>query len=159
MVPISPKEREAVHRELRSCEDKKATISREIGELMGSSGSFAAKTPGYSDAEDAMRMTETKIAQLKSLLAETTPIESVDDLDATRVGVYSAVTVEDGIGELSRYYICHFSSSHGPDGFTSITPKAPIAVALMGKAAGETGELILKQRRKRLKIVDVEPYV
>jgi len=79
-IPISPLETEIIKKELDKCHQEKLVLGKQLGKIMSTSGSYATKTPGYSETEDTIRIVEEKIDQYNKILNQTTLIKDISVL-------------------------------------------------------------------------------
>lgn len=153
--PISIREFEEIREEIRGLEVEKRRLGRQLGEIMSTSGSFASKTPGFSETEDQIRVADHKLAALRDLLASTDLIRDASRLARGIVGLYSAIVVEGDDGLELRYYICHRSAPPSLHTHMLVTPRAPIALALLGHQVGDTVQVQLPGSERELVIKDL----
>ncbi|MCL4492764.1 MAG: GreA/GreB family elongation factor [Nitrospirae bacterium] len=158
-LPISRLEYNNLTEELNKCQQEKLMRGKQLGDIMSNSGSFATKTPGYSETENVIRVLDAKIEQYKELLNATIQIAGVEELQTERIGVYSKVIAEDENGTLKRYYICHLPSANDSRDFLAVTPRSPVGRALMGKMAGDVIDLVLPRGKVELTIMSHESAV
>ena len=155
-IPISTIELQAIRSEIGDLEKRKARLGHQLGEIMSSSGSFAAKTPGFSDTEDQIRIIDIKLDTLRQLLVNTYEVRSIRDLPEDRIGLYCKVTASDQNDQPRVYYICHKPESHPPTALIAVTPRSPLGNALMGKEVGDCVEITLPSGKLELKVLDFE---
>lgn len=152
-MPILPQEYYSLTEELKRCQRDKISLGKKLGEVMSTSGSFASKTPGYTETENALGVINSKIGQILSILHETDLIKTVGDLSSEKIGVYSRVIVEDQNGDEKKYYICHLPNICQINGYLAVSPRSPVGQVLMGRMDGETVELLLPKGKIALTII------
>ena len=155
-LPISQRELEEVRTEVKDLQLLRVQLGRQLGEIMSSSGSYAAKTPGFPETEDRIRVVERTLGTLQQLLATTEPVRSAADLPHSRIGLYSKIIARGDDGQERRYYICHRSSPSSLVGFQAVTPSSPIGQALLGRAVGDVVEVALPRGTLELLLSSVE---
>jgi len=151
-IPISPLEISIVRKELDKCRQDKSALGKKLGKIMSTSGSFATKTPGYSETEDTIRVVEGKISQYNQILNNTTLIKDVNTLPNDNIGIYSKVVAKDENGKLKKYYICHVLNNSIKDALV-VTPKSPIGMALIGKKNNDVIQIVLPKGEIKLTIM------
>lgn len=154
--PISPSELSIIKKELNKCQTEKLALGRKLGKLMATSGSFAAKTPGYSEIENVIRVFEGKIEQYSQILNYSILIKGINDLPKDRISIYSKVVAEDTNGDLKRYYICHLPSNSNIKNAIAVTPRSPIGMALIGKRCDDAIQVVLPKGKIELTILSHE---
>lgn len=155
-LPISPHELDNVKQEINKCQEEKIARGKELGAIMSTSGSFSAKTPGYTETENVIRVLDAKIEQLTQILASTMPIRGIEELSIDRIGVYSRVTAEDNLGNSKKYYICHLPGIRNSKEFIAVTPRSPVGKSLLGKSSGDEIEIILPRGKTEVTIISHE---
>ncbi len=158
-LPISLLELACLRDELTRCQKEKMARGKKLGEIMSTSGSFATKTPGYTETENEIRVLDTRIAELSTIIGSTIPVSTVEELPTDRIGVYSRITVENREGELKRYYICHLPNTVSATNYFPVTPRSPVGKALMGKEVGDVVELVLPRGKIELDIISFENHI
>ncbi len=107
----------------------------------------------YDAARDEQAKNESKILELESLVANA---EIVDEalIDTSIVSVGSAVEVEDVASKVKTVY--HIVGTNEADPRNGkISDVCPIGLAIVGKKAGDTAQVILPKGTKTLKILSV----
>ncbi len=155
-TPISKVEADTARLKIKELENKKSHLGRELGKIMSSSGSFAAKTPGFPETEDQIRAIDGKLGILLELLRRTRVVNSTDELTGDAIGLYSKVVARDQNNREKVYYICHRPESYPQTMVTLVTPGSPIGQALIGEKIGDVVEISLPSADLQLEIVEYE---
>jgi transcription elongation factor GreA len=107
----------------------------------------------YHDAKNDQAHLETKIARLREKIADAVIVEEEQAGPAGVVGFGSTVVVRDDEGAEKTWTIV---SSHEADAKEGrLSAESPVAVALLGRPAGEQVAVSLPRGTRTLKIVSV----
>jgi transcription elongation factor GreA len=106
----------------------------------------------YHDAKNDQAHLETKIARLREKIADALVVEE-DSAAAGVVGFGSTVVVRDAEGTERTWRIV--SSHDAAPGDGRLSAESPVAVALLGRAAGEQASVSLPKGRRTLTVVSV----
>jgi transcription elongation factor GreA len=106
----------------------------------------------YHDAKNDQAHLETKIARLREKIADALVVEE-DSAAAGVVGFGSTVVVRDADGTERTWRIV--SSHDAAPGDGRLSAESPVAVALLGRAAGEQASVSLPKGRRTLTVVSV----
>jgi len=158
---ISQYEYDYMKRRAKELEQEKQAALKKLGEILDTSGSFAAKTPGYLETEDKVYYLDKKISALNELIINAKIIEKVDDLASDVVTIYSLVEISDQ-GENKKYYIQYHRDTPLPAGIRdakSISFDSPLAAALSGSSSGQTVEVKFPNQTKELTIINIKKIV
>ncbi len=127
---------------------KRPEIAQKIGRA-ADDGDLSENGAYHQAKEDQGRL-EGQIAELEAILRHAEIAVDTGDL----AGIGKTVTVVDESGAEKSYRLV---SSHEVDATTgSISDQSPIGAALMGKQAGDTVEVQLPARTRKLTIKSVE---
>src|SRR5882724_11733317 len=106
----------------------------------------------YHDAKNDQAHLETKIARLREKIADALVVEE-DAAAAGVVGFGSTVVVRDADGSERTWRIV--SSHDASPGDGRLSAESPVAVALLGRAAGDQTSVSLPKGRRTLTVVSV----
>jgi transcription elongation factor GreA len=106
----------------------------------------------YHDAKNDQAHLETKIARLREKIADALVVEE-DAAAAGVVGFGSTVVVRDDDGVERTWRIV--SSHDAAPGAGRLSAESPVAVALLGRAAGDQASVSLPKGRRTLTVVSV----
>jgi transcription elongation factor GreA len=106
----------------------------------------------YHDAKNDQAHLETKIARLREKIADALVVEE-DAAAAGVVGFGSTVVVRDADGIERTWRIV--SSHDAAPGDGRLSAESPVAVALLGRAAGEQAAVSLPNGKRMLTVVSV----
>jgi len=97
-----------------------------------------------------------RIEELRVAVGETRAWEPASPRAGAAVSIGALVEVEDEAGVHTFFLAPHGGGLRLGDGAVQVvTPKSPIGRALLGKAEGDTGELVVEGRVRELGIVSV----
>ena len=106
----------------------------------------------YHDAKNDQAHLETKIARLREKIADAVVVEE-DAAGAGVVGFGSTVVVRDQEGVERTWRIV--SSHDAAPGDGRLSAESPVAVALLGRAAGDQASVALPRGKRTLTVVSV----
>ncbi|TSD02742.1 MAG: transcription elongation factor GreA [Parcubacteria group bacterium Athens0714_26] len=154
---ISQKEYDIFQKKLDILGKNRERLSKKLGQIMETSGSFASKTPGFNEAEDELKITNKRIKEIKDFLNQTKIIKDILELSHDEITIYSLVYTEDlNTKEKLNYYIQHdFSDSKNAD-YKIVTPGSPVGKVLIGKKVGDIIETKLPQKNLKLNIIEIK---
>jgi len=144
---------------LKRLEKKKITLGKILGQIMDGSGSFAAKTPGFSETEDQLAVIEKQINDLNRIISRAKIISDISELNKEKITVYTLVTVLDIDNNVELQYFIQYQITADLDKQKHIsiaTPFSPIGKALLGKKIGEEIEIVLPNKKSHLRILRFE---
>jgi transcription elongation factor GreA len=107
----------------------------------------------YHDAKNDQAHLETKIARLRERIAHAVVVEEPDGAERGVVGLGSTVVVRDEEGDEKTWRIV--SSHDGAPREGKLSVESPVAVALLGRASGESVSVPLPSGVRRLTVVSV----
>jgi transcription elongation factor GreA len=107
----------------------------------------------YHDAKNEQAHLETKIARLREKIAHAVVVEDAAGSPAGVVGLGSTVVVRDEAGEERTWRIV--SSNEGAPGEGRLSAESPIAVALLGRAQGESVSVALPKGERTYTLLSV----
>jgi transcription elongation factor GreA len=107
----------------------------------------------YHDAKNDQAHLETKIARLRERIADAVVVEEEPAGAGGVVGFGSTVVVRDTDGVERTWRIV--SSHDAAPGEGRLSAESPVAVALLGRAAGEEVQVSLPRGRRTLSILSV----
>jgi transcription elongation factor GreA len=107
----------------------------------------------YHDAKNEQAHLETKIARLRERIAAAVVVEDGASSGGL-VAFGSSVRVRDGDGAEQTWRIVSSHDAAPAEG--KLSAESPVAVALMGKAAGETTSVALPRGTRELTILSVD---
>jgi transcription elongation factor GreA len=105
----------------------------------------------YHDAKNDQAHLETKIARLREKIADAVIVEDAAGGDVVGFGSTVVVREEDGTERTWRIV----SSRDASPGEGRLSAESPVAVALLGRAAGEEIAVSLPRGRRSMRIVSV----
>ena len=112
-----------------------------------------SETAEYDAAKEAQGKLETKIAELKAMLAEAKIIDT-SKVQTDTVQILSKVELKNvKTGQLMKYQIVSESEANLREGKISIG--TPIAKGLLGKKAGEVAQITIPQGVIELEVVSI----
>jgi len=107
----------------------------------------------YHDAKNDQAHLETKIARLREKIADAVVVAEEQSAPGGVVGFGSTVVVRDPDGVERTWQIV--SSHDAAPGEGRLSAESPVAVALLGRAAGEQVSVSLPKGRRTLSILSV----
>jgi transcription elongation factor GreA len=107
----------------------------------------------YHDAKNEQAHLETKIARLREKIADAVVVQDEQAAPAGVVAFGSTVVVRDPDGVERTWQIV--SSHDAAPGEGRLSAESPVAVALLGRAAGEQVSVALPRGKRTLSIVSV----
>jgi transcription elongation factor GreA len=107
----------------------------------------------YHDAKNDQAHLETKIARLREKIADAVVVEEERPGDGGVVGFGSTVVVREPDGVERTWRIV--SSHDAAPGEGRLSAESPVAVALLGRAAGEQVSVSLPKGKRTLSILSV----
>jgi transcription elongation factor GreA len=107
----------------------------------------------YHDAKNEQAHLETKIARLRERIAAAVIVEDVSGGDGEIVGFGSSVHVRDDDGVEQTWQIVSSHDAAPSEGRLSVD--SPVAVALLGRSAGEKASVALPKGTRELTILSV----
>jgi transcription elongation factor GreA len=108
----------------------------------------------YHDAKNEQAHLETKIARLREKITAAVIVEAKSAAASGRVAFGSSVNVRDQDGREQTWKIVSSHDASPTDGRLSV--ESPVAVALLGRAPGETAAVLLPRGSRQLTIVSVD---
>jgi transcription elongation factor GreA len=108
----------------------------------------------YHDAKNEQAHLETKIARLRERIAAAVVVEDVSSKPGGVVGFGSSVCVRDQNGVEQTWQIV--SSHDAAPAQGRLSAESPVAVALLGRATGETMSVALPKGSRELTILSVD---
>ena len=109
----------------------------------------------YHDAKNEQAHLETKIARLREkITAAVVVVEAVPAAGGGRVGFGSSVRVRDQDGAEQTWKIVSSHDASPTEGRLSV--ESPVAVALLGRAPGETASVLLPRGTRQLTVLSVD---
>jgi transcription elongation factor GreA len=108
----------------------------------------------YHDAKNEQAHLETKIARLREKITAAVVVEATPAAASGQVGFGSSVLVRDQDGAEQTWKIVSSHDASPSDGRLSV--ESPVAVALLGRAPGETTSVLLPRGSRKLTIVSVD---
>jgi transcription elongation factor GreA len=142
---------------LRELEDELAALEgegrREVAERISTAREWGdlKENAEYHAAKNDQAHLETKIARLRERIAAAVLVEGSSDADVVSFGGTVRVRDENGAEHTWRIVSSHEASP--ADGRLSV--ESPVAVALLGRAAGEQVTVSLPTRERSLTILGV----
>lgn len=106
----------------------------------------------YKAALERQQFVQARLGQLRQRLSKLSQID-VEQIDRDKVGLGSAVVVEDERTGAREQYNLVFGDADFEEGHVSMA--SPIGRALVGKGVGETAVLKLPTMIRRLKVIDI----
>lgn len=148
---LSRKNYEKMRLELENLKKIKAQLSEEIGEAARQGD--LKENAEYAAAKEKQAETLAKINELEIRLRN---CEITDDInvDRTEIRIGATVTLEDEKGKQITYTLVGSMESNPDQGLLSV--KAPMAMAMLGKKAGESFDLVLPRAKRKFKVVKLE---
>ena len=107
----------------------------------------------YHDAKNEQAHLETKIARLREKIADAVIVTEVPSGTGGVVGFGSTVVVRDPDGQERTWRIV--SSHDAAPGEGRLSAESPVAVALLGRAAGENAAVSTPKGKRTLTVVSV----
>jgi transcription elongation factor GreA len=120
-------------------------VAREWGDLKENSE--------YHDAKNEQAHLETKIARLREKIAHAVVVEDSGGSSAGVVGLGSTVVVRDDAGEERTWRIV--SSNEAAPGEGRLSAESPVAVALLGRAQGDSVSVVLPRGERTYTLLSV----
>jgi transcription elongation factor GreA len=108
----------------------------------------------YHDAKNEQAHLETKIARLREKITAAVVVEATPAAASGQVGFGSSVLVRDQDGAEQTWKIVSSHDASPSEGRLSV--ESPVAVALLGRAPGETTSVLLPRGSRKLTIVSVD---
>jgi transcription elongation factor GreA len=108
----------------------------------------------YHDAKNEQAHLETKIARLREKISAAVVVEATPAAASGQVGFGSSVLVRDQDGAEQTWKIVSSHDASPAEGRLSV--ESPVAVALLGRAPGETTSVLLPRGSRKLTIVSVD---
>jgi transcription elongation factor GreA len=143
---------EALKAELEALEDagrreiaERIKTAREWGDLKENSE--------YHDAKNDQAHLETKIARLREKIAQAVVVEEASTSADGKVGFGSTVVVRDDGGAEKTWRIVSSHDASPGDGLLSA--ESPVAVALLGRKAGEEFSVSLPRGKRKMTVLSV----
>jgi len=107
----------------------------------------------YHDAKNDQAHLETKIARLREKIADAVVVQEQDGRAGDVVGFGSTVVVRDPDGVERTWQIVSSHDAAPAEG--RLSAESPVAVALLGRAAGEQVSVSLPRGKRTLSILSV----
>ncbi len=107
----------------------------------------------YHDAKNDQAHLETRIARLREKIAQAVVVEEDDTREQGVVGLGSTVVVRDGDGAEHTWRIVSSHDASPREGRLSV--ESPMALALLGRAAGEHTSVTLPRGTRALTLLSV----
>jgi transcription elongation factor GreA len=107
----------------------------------------------YHDAKNEQAHLETKIARLREKISAAVVVEGKPDGRADVVGFGSTVVVRDDAGGEQTWQIVSSHDASPREG--RLSAESPVALALMGRTAGEQAAVTLPKGKRTLTVVSV----
>ncbi len=143
---------EALHVELAALEGEgrreiaeRIRLAREWGDLKENSE--------YHDAKNDQAHLETKIARLRDRIAGAVIVDEDASAGQGVVGFGSTVVVRDDAGSEKTWHIVSSRDASPREG--RLSAESPVAVALLGRAAGEAVSVSLPHGRRTLTVLRI----
>jgi len=153
---ISQKEYDDFAKKLTALKIKKNRLSKFLGKIMGTSGSFTSKTPGFSDTENQLHDLDKKISTIEVFLSQSIILKNEAELDVNKITIYSLVSVFDkDKNKKIKYYIQHNLSEEKESDYQVITLTSPIGKSLIDKKIGDQINIKLSDSTLHLEILDI----
>jgi transcription elongation factor GreA len=108
----------------------------------------------YHDAKNEQAHLETKIARLREKITAAVVVEAAPPAAGGQVGFGSSVHVRDQTGAEQTWKIVSSHDASPTEGRLSV--ESPVAVALLGRAPGETTSVLLPRGSRQLTILSVD---
>jgi transcription elongation factor GreA len=108
----------------------------------------------YHDAKNEQAHLETKIARLREKITAAVVVEAAPAAASGQVGFGSSVLVRDQDGAEQTWKIVSSHDASPSEGRLSV--ESPVAVALLGRAPGETASVLLPRGSRKLTVVSVD---
>jgi transcription elongation factor GreA len=108
----------------------------------------------YHDAKNEQAHLETKIARLREKITAAVVVEATPAAASGQVGFGSSVLVRDQDGAEQTWKIVSSHDASPSEGRLSV--ESPVAVALLGRAPGETTSVLLPRGSRKLTVVSVD---
>jgi transcription elongation factor GreA len=108
----------------------------------------------YHDAKNEQAHLETKIARLREKITAAVVVEATPAAASGQVGFGSSVLVRDQDGAEQTWKIVSSHDASPSEGRLSV--ESPVAVALLGRAPGETASVLLPRGSRKLTVVSVD---
>jgi transcription elongation factor GreA len=108
----------------------------------------------YHDAKNEQAHLETKIARLREKITAAVVVEAAPAAAGGQVGFGSSVLVRDQDGAEQTWTIVSSHDASPAEGRLSV--ESPVAVALLGRAPGETASVLLPRGSRKLTVVSVD---
>jgi|ERR1700726_4772695 len=143
---------------LRTLEGELATLEgegrREIARRISTAREWGdlKENAEYHDAKNEQAHLETKIARLRERIAAAVLVDESSSADVVAFG--ATVRVRDDDGAEHRWQIVSSHEASAADGRLSV--ESPVAVALLGRAVGDSVTVTLPRRERSLTILGVE---
>jgi transcription elongation factor GreA len=108
----------------------------------------------YHDAKNEQAHLETKIARLREKITAAVVVEATPAAAGGQVGFGSSVHVRDQDGAEQTWKIVSSHDASPTEGRLSV--ESPVAVALLGRAPGETASVLLPRGTRQLTVLSVD---
>jgi transcription elongation factor GreA len=108
----------------------------------------------YHDAKNEQAHLETKIARLREKITAAVVVEPTPAAAGGQVGFGSSVLVRDQDGAEQTWKIVSSHDASPSEGRLSV--ESPVAVALLGRAPGETTSVLLPRGSRKLTVLSVD---